>query len=133
MRKHGSTIGRRTRRLTIILAAIALAGVGTYAFTASNVVDTPKKLGDGSAVISGYTITGVGYSLNATSPQNLDAVSFTTSAAATTVKIKLVSSGSTWYSCTASNAPTNTTWSCATTSPQATAATADELRVVATE
>lgn len=114
----------------VAVAAIALSG---YAFTATNTVSTPKKLGDGSAVISGYTISAVAYTLNATNPQNLDTVTFTTSAAATTVKLKLVSGGSTWYSCTTTNGPTNTNWSCTTTSPQATASTADELRVVAAE
>ena len=46
--------------------------------------------------------------------------------AGSTMKIKLVAAGSTWYTCT----NVTTALTCVTTAPQATVAAADELRVV---
>lgn len=110
--------------LGIAVAAIA-AG---FAFTASNTVPN-ASLGQGANVISGYTVSNVGYSLNSTTPSNVDSVSFTLSpATAGTVKIQLVSGGS-WYSCTNSSGSV----SCATTSPQAVVSAADSLDVVASQ
>ena len=108
-------------------AAVAVIAGGSYAFTASNTVPTTQA-GQGTGTVSGYTVTSVAYGLNASTPTNIDTVSFTISpASATTVKAQLASGGS-WYSCT------NTTGSvsCATTSPQLTVATAATLNVVAT-
>ena len=120
---------RRTRRglLAALLVAAAL-GSGAYAYTASNTVPN-GTVGDGTGTISGYTVSAVSYTLNATNPQNLDQVAFTISpAAAATVKVKLASGGS-WYSCT----NTSGSVTCATTSPQATAAGATQLEVVASQ
>jgi hypothetical protein len=116
----------------VAIVAACLVILAISAFTESNTVPG-SSVGEGAGTISGYTITSVAYNLNATTPTNLDSVTFTTSALANTVKIKLVSSGSTWYTCSTTNSPTNTTWSCATTSPQATALAANELRVVAAQ
>jgi hypothetical protein len=113
-----------------LLATLVVAGVlatATYAFTASNTVPA-SKAGDGSGAISGYTVSSVAYTLNATNPSNLDSVGFTLDAAASVVKIKLVASGSTWYSCTGG---AGNTWTCATTG--AAVAPADQLQVVATQ
>ena len=106
-----------------IAASIAVAG---YALTASKTVPN-ASLGQGANVISGYTISGISYNQNASNPGNIDSVGFTISpAAAGTVSIQLVSGGS-WYSCTNSSGSV----SCATTSPQATAAASNSLNVVA--
>lgn len=118
-------------RIAIGLAITASVGGAMQVYTAANTV-TSEKAGDGTATISGYTVSGVAYSLNASNPQNIDSVAFTTNAAASTVKARLVTTGS-FYSCSTTNSPTNTAWSCATTSPQATVAAADELRVIALE
>ena len=110
-----------------MVAAVAVVAGGSYAFTASNTVPATQA-GQGTGTVSGYAITSVAYSLNAATPTNIDAVTFTISpSSATTVKAQLVAAG-TWYSCT------NTTGSvsCATTSPQMTVATAATLNVVAT-
>jgi len=117
---------RRFRVLAAALAAIVLAA-GTYAFTASNTVPATSA-GSGSQTISGYTITNVAYTLNS-DPTKVDAVDFDLDKAAGTVKVRLVAGGS-WYSC--SNGA-GFSWSCATTSPQATVAPADELSIVATD
>lgn len=110
-----------------LLGLAALVAVAVYAFAASNTVPATRA-GDGSGAISGYTASSVAYTLNSSDPSKIDKVSFTLSpTSTTTVKVKLVASGSDWYSCT------NTAGSveCTTTSPQATVAAADQLQVVA--
>jgi hypothetical protein len=118
---------RMRRRAMLISAVLAVVlSIGGYAFTASNTVPN-ASLGQGANVISGYTVSSVAYNLNASTPSNVDSVSFTISpAAATSVKIQLAAAGS-WYSCT----NTSGSVSCATTSPQATASAASSLNVVA--
>lgn len=116
------------RQLVVPLTVAFVLSITTYAFTASNTVPATKA-GTGATAVSGYTVTNVHYNLNASDPRNIDAVTFTvdtTPPPGATMKAKLVSSGTTFYSCTNSGA--NLT--CATTSPQATAATANELTVV---
>ena len=115
---------------TVVFAAVAgllVTGVMS-ASTASNTV-TSAKAGDGSATIAGYTLSNVDYILNATAPQNLDRVTFSLDsvpAAGSSIRAKLVAAGSTWYPCTS----VGTSVSCTTTAPQASAVTADQLRVV---
>jgi hypothetical protein len=120
---------RLPRRRTVIVSILALGiSVGVYAYAATNTVPG-STAGAGSGAISGYTVSSIAYSLNATTPTNLDQVSFTISpAAATTVKAQLASGGS-WYSC--ANAAGSVT--CNTTSPQATVSAATQLTVVATQ
>ncbi|HSC91657.1 MAG TPA: hypothetical protein VLB86_08395 [Gaiellaceae bacterium] len=117
---------KRRRRLIGTLVVAGALATATYAFTASNTVPA-SKAGDGSGAISGYTVSNVAYTLNATNPANLDSVGFTLDSAAGTVKVKLVAAGSTWYSCTN---PSGNNWTCATTG--ATVVSADQLQVVAT-
>ena len=118
---------RRFRYIAAALAAILVA-VGAYAFTASNTVPATNA-GSGSNTISGYTVSNVGYTLNS-DPTKLDAVTLTLDKAAGTVKIQVDTTGGAWYACTHL---TGFNWSCATTSPQATVAPADQLTVVATD
>jgi hypothetical protein len=119
----------RRRRRTVLVGLLAIVlGAAAFAYTATNTVPG-SNAGSGSGTISGYTITGVAYTLNSTTPTNLDQVAFTISPTTTsTVKAQLASGGS-WYSCT------NTAGSvtCNTTSPQATVAAATQLTVVATQ
>jgi len=111
--------------MLLAFIAVILASTG-YAFAATNTV-TPDTGGDGATTVSGYTVTNVSYNLNASDPSRVDSTSFTLSANARTVSIKLSDAGSTWYSCTALNA---NDWSCNT--PGATTASIDQLRVIAT-
>lgn len=117
------------RRRTIVVALLALAvACGVYAYAATNTVPG-SNAGSGSGAISGYTVSSIAYTLNSTTPTNLDQVAFTIApTAASTVKVQLAAAGS-WYSCT------NTAGSvtCNTTSPQATAAAATQLTVVAAQ
>ena len=118
----------RFSRILVVLVAVGVIAGASYAFTASNTVPTTYA-GDGTGTISGYVVSAVAYTLNGTTPTNVDAVAFTLDHAATTVKARVVTGGS-WYSC--SNTGGNN-FSCATTSPQATASGVDNLEVVAVQ
>jgi hypothetical protein len=117
----------RVPLIVVGLSGIALTVV-SFAFAAANTVPTTKA-GDGEAAITGYTVSSVVYTLNSSSPQNIDQVAFnvdSTPPAGSKMRVKLVSGGSTWYTCT--NVAAALT--CDTTSPQATVVAADELRIV---
>lgn len=123
-----STRRKRSKRLLVTVLFAGVLASAAYAFTASNTVDSTTA-GHGAQAISGYAATGVAYGLNATTPSNIDSVSFTLNpVAAATVKVQLVTAGS-WYACT------NTAGSvtCATTSPQATVSAANNLTVLAVQ
>lgn len=124
------------RLLALLALSFVFASAG-FGFAAGNTVPT-KNAGDGSATISGYSVGTPSYALDNTNPGNIDSVTFTLTPSGgggkpTTVKTKLVSSGSTWYTCTSASTASPYSYTCATTSPQATVSTADELRVVAAE
>jgi predicted outer membrane repeat protein len=117
----------RIGRLTGVLGMTGILVAGTYAFTNANTVPG-SKAGDGSGSVTGYVLSSVHYNLNATSPQNVDSVTFTldsTPVSGGAIKAQMDPAGS-WYSCTNSGA--NVT--CTTTSPQATVVGATSLRVV---
>ena len=116
---------RRPRLVIATLVASVLA-VAAYALTASNTVP-PTKAGQGEGAISGYTVSAVAYTLNATNPANIDSVAFTLNAAATTVKAKLVAASSTYASCAVSG---GTSVTC-DFSPDVSVLSADELSVIA--
>ena len=117
----------RRRLLVVGILAIGIAS-GVYAYAAANTVPN-STAGAGSGTISGYTVTNVAYTLNTTTPTNLDQVAFTIApTTASTLKVQLAAGGS-WYSC--ANAAGSVT--CNTTSPQATAAAATQLTVVAAQ
>jgi hypothetical protein len=125
--------GTRIPRLRIIatFALLLILSAAAYGFAAANTVPA-SGAGDGAGAITGYTISNVQYALNATTPANIDSVSFTITPGAgagapTTVKAKLVSSSSTYSTCTLTGA----TWTCNVTGVTATAA--DELRVIAAQ
>ena len=115
---------------TRILAVLAAAAIGltATAFAAANTVPA-SKAGDGAGTISGYTVSTIKYNLNASDPRNIDSTTFNLDVAppaGATMKIKLIAAGSTWYACT----NVGVAITCNTTSPQATVAASDELRVV---
>jgi hypothetical protein len=119
----------RFRFFTALLPVLAIAAI-SYAFAAANTVPQTNA-GDGEGTISGYTISNVHYTLNATNPANIDSVSFTISPAVPAngkVYVKLVSTGTTYTDCTISGG-TNVT--CNVTG--VTALQADQLRVIAAQ
>ena len=116
----------RPSRLFIVVLIVLIFATSAFAFAASNTVPA-SYAGEGASVTSGYTVTNVVYNLNGTTPSNIDSVAFTLNAAAATVKVRLVTTGS-YYSCTN---PSGNNWNCTTAG--ATVAAADEFRVVATQ
>lgn len=119
---------RRRRRIVIVALLAVAIGAGAFAYAATNTVPG-SNAGSGSGTISGYTISNVAYTLNSTTPTNLDQVAFSISPTTTsTLKVQLAAAGS-WYSCT--NAAGSVT--CNTTSPQATVVAATQLTVVAAQ
>ncbi len=112
----------KTVLVTIVVLVFATAA---YAFAASNSVPATGA-GEGSGSVSGYTVTNVQYHLNSSNASNIDSVTFSLNAAATDVKIRLVTTGS-YYDCL----NTGLNWTCDTTSPQATVLATNEFRVIA--
>ena len=90
---------RVRRRMVLVVALAAALALATYAFTASNTVPGTKA-GKGEGAITGYTVSGVAYTLSTTNAANIDSVAFTLSASATTVKAKVVQSSTTYTDCT---------------------------------
>jgi ABC-type glycerol-3-phosphate transport system substrate-binding protein len=113
-------------RLLVLALVAAAAGTAASGLTASNTVPS-SVAGSGAGGISGYVVSAISYTLNATTPTNVDAVVFTLDAAAGTVKAKLTTAGNTFYACT----NVGFVWTCPTTSPQATVSAIDQLTVVA--
>ena len=120
------TLNRNRRFLGALVVAVVM-GAGAYAFTASNTVPA-SSAGSGSGTISGYTVSAIAYQLNATTPSNIDTMTFTLSANATTVKAKVVSGSTTYTNCTVSG---GVNASC-DFSPDIDITTADQLSVIAT-
>jgi hypothetical protein len=120
----------RSTRLVVVLALALLAALAVYGVAASNTVPT-GQVGAGSGAISGYAVSDVTYTLNATTPSALDEVHLTLDDTAASVKVKLVAAGSTWYTCALDTSTTGepNDWECDTTG--ATVASADQLTVVA--
>jgi hypothetical protein len=116
----------RSRILGILVVAVALA-TGAYAFTATNTVPA-SSAGSGSGTISGYTVSGIAYTLNATTPTDIDSMTFTLNSSATTVKTKIVSGSTTYTTCSIAGG-VNVTCNFA---PDIAITTADQLSVIAT-
>ena len=115
----------KSRFLGALVVAAALAS-GAYAFTATNTVPA-STAGSGSGTISGYTVSAIAYQLNATTPSNVDSVTFTLSANAATAKAKIVSGSTTYTACSISGGVNVT----CDFSPDIAITTADQLSVIA--
>jgi hypothetical protein len=120
------SLSARSRMLGALVVAAAL-GTGAYAFTATNTVPT-SSAGSGSGAISGYTVSAIAYTLNATTPSDIDSMTFTLNANATTVKAKIVSGSTTYTSCSIAGGVNVT----CDFSPDIAITTADQLSVIAT-
>jgi hypothetical protein len=118
----------RNFKVLFVVIAVVVLSLSAYAFAAANTVPDTKA-GDGTGAVSGYTVTSVVYTLNATDPSTLDSVEFDLGAAAATGKVKaqLVATTGTWYTCT--QVGVTTVWTCNTTG--LTASSVNQLRVVA--
>ena len=95
--------GRR-RTFYTIAGLLAVLFVGRAAFAAANTVPATSA-GAGSGAVSGFTISNIDYHLNATTPTNVDSVTYTATAdngstgTTLTIYTRFVTSGS-WYTCT---------------------------------
>ena len=118
----------RMLRTFIITIAVLVFATAAYALAASNTVPS-SYAGEGAGGVSGYTVTNLQFNLNATNASNIDSVTFTLDAAATSVMARLVTTGS-YYTCTNTG---GFNWSCDTTTPQATVLATDEFRVIASD
>jgi len=116
----------RSRILGILVVAAALA-TGAYAFTATNTVPD-SQAGSGSGTISGYTVSAIAYQLNTTTPSNIDSLTFTLNASATTAKAKVVAASTTYTNCSIAGGVNVT----CDFSPDIAITTADQLSVIAT-
>jgi hypothetical protein len=116
---------RVVRLGAVLLLAVAVMAAA-YGFAATNTVPDTRA-GDGAGTISGYAVSNVAYTLNASNPQQLDRVEFDLDNPASTVKVRL-QTGGTWYSCTNTS---GNHWSCNTTGQNV--QPANELRVVAVQ
>ncbi len=124
----------KVQNITVVIAVL-IAAAGIYAFAAANVVPE-SGAGAGSEVVSGYTVTNVTYTLNATDPTVLDAVDFDIAATAgaaapVSVEVRLDASTSTWYSCAIDGAVP--AYTCDTTGTAINVADVDILEVVAAQ
>lgn len=130
-------MGNRTMRFAVAFAAAAAVAGGAYAFTAANTVPNTNA-GSGSGTVSGYTVTNIHYALNATTPANIDSLTFnvspvipSTGSGKVIVQAALTSGGPNTYTCTTNTAGDTVT--CATTSPQLTADKLTAITVVAAQ
>ena len=119
-------------RMMVLVGAMLLLATAAYGFAAGNSLQETGA-GDGQEDISGYTISNVTYTLNATNPVNIDKVTFDVAPTAganapTDVRVKLVTGSRTWFTC---GLDTGTTWDCTITGVTSNAV--NELRVVAAE
>jgi hypothetical protein len=120
----------RTLKIAAVLLAVMVFSMAVYGFAAANTVVT-SAAGDGQNTVSGYQITNVKYNLDAVDPGKIATVTFTLDTApkaGSTIKIKLVDTGTDWFACT--NATTTVTCTTSTGPNPATVATANKLRVV---
>jgi hypothetical protein len=127
---------RGLKILLALVAALAIAG-GAYAFTASNTVPA-STAGAGAGTVSGYTVSGLHYTLNTTTPGNIDSLTFTvspvipsTGTGKVLVQALLSTGGPLAYTCTTDTTGANVT--CPTTTPQLTAALLTSVTVVAAQ
>lgn len=124
----------KPRRLaaTVLLGASALA---VFGYAAANVVPE-SGAGDGANTISGYTITNVVYTPNATDPTKVDFWTMNVNptagaAAATKVYAKVNSASTTYFTCALNTAPN---WKCdPAAASEPTVLSTDNLRVIATQ
>ena len=125
------------KRIALVAVVAAIVAGGAYAFTAANTVP-PSNAGSGSGTVSGYTVSSIHYSLNATTPNNIDSLTFTispavpsTSSGKVIVQAALSTGGPNNYTC--STDTPGTTVTCATTAPQLTTDKLSTVTVVAAQ
>jgi len=117
-------ISRSLKVFAIILAVIALMAA-TFAYANTNTFPTGvPRAGEGSAPISGYAVSNVVYTID-WNALTITAVAFDLDAAASIVRVRLVTGGTLFNTCSA----VGMHWTCTTAG--VTIQAADILQVVA--
>ncbi len=119
---------RMFRSVIIMIVALVFASTA-YALAASNTLADAGKAGDGSNTVSGYTVSGVTYNLNATNPSLVASVEFDLDAAASEVEASISDGTVETFADNCSNAGNH--WTCTFTG--VTALEAADLRVIAAQ
>jgi hypothetical protein len=120
---------RTFRSIIILIVALVFASTA-YAMAASNTLADAGRAGDGSNTVSGYTVTGVTYNLNATNPALVASVEFDLDAAASDVQASLSDAASN-ETFADSCSSTGNHWTCTFTG--VTALEAADFRVIAAQ
>ena len=119
---------RKSKRLFGAVLVAGLIGSASYAMTASNTfASATNKAGSGNQTISGFAVSAVSYTLDATNPEAYSAVNFTLDGTAGDVRAKVTAAGTTYATCTAG---ASNSWTCPITDD---VADADQLTVIAVQ
>jgi hypothetical protein len=119
----------RTLLLFILILILAAA---TYGFANTNTINggSDTYAGEGSGTISGYAVTGITYTLDASYPSNITTVVFTLDQSATTVRAAINDGAVKWAdSCVLGGG----VWTCTFTTSVPTTLGAGSLIVVAAQ
>jgi len=122
------------KKLVLVVIVAVLVAVG-FAYAAANTVPVTGA-GDGQAMISGYTVSDVHYTLKQNDPTRIDELSFkltpnSTNPNPTNVRITFNNSNN-WSTCNHGNGSNASTWTCNVTG-NVDVVSVNNLRVVAAQ
>lgn len=118
----------RISKAFLVTIVVLVFATTAYAFAAANTLADAGKAGDGSNTVSGYTVDGVTYNLDATDPSLVASVEFDLDDTASDVAAS-ISDGTTETFGACTNAGTH--WTCTFTG--VTALDAASFRVIAAQ
>jgi len=126
-------LSRAFKVFLIVMVAFAFTSIAT-AYAAANTLPAASYAGDGNVAVSGISVTTVDYTITYTNDPAttyITSVKLTLSSAVSgpTIKVKLVQTLNTWYTCI--TADLGTTYTCDTSAGNITVTAADNLRVIA--
>jgi len=122
-------MNRFNRRRRVALAALLalIVAASAYAFTASNTVPS-SSAGEGSGLITGFTVSNIHYTLNAANPAGITGVSFSLAPVpSATATVRAALDAGSYVDCTGAGAGP---WTCPVTG---TVLLASSLKVVAAD
>ncbi len=85
-------------RIAGLAVVAALLATSAYAFTAGVTFSGTNAAGDGSGTVSGYSVSAVVWTLDATDPTKMESVAFTINSSTATVQVS-VDGGTSWETC----------------------------------
>lgn len=98
-----------------VVAAVATVSVAGTAMTSALGGSQTSNTATSVQTISGYTVSGITYNLNANTPANVDSIRFTIVNPGHLPGLVRVSPNGTWFNCTLVAALPNYTATCTTT------------------